>query len=59
MGRARGDMGLGVRHLIVGNCVVFYRIVAGGIEIGRIMHGARNMAPEDIWPSFDPQDPKA
>jgi toxin ParE1/3/4 len=47
-GRARPDMGPDVRSFVVGKYVVFYRIAPGGIDVGRIVHGARNVAPEDI-----------
>lgn len=56
MGRARPDVGLGIRTVVVSSYVVFYRVVSGGIEIGRVMHGACNIEPDDIWPSFDPRD---
>jgi toxin ParE1/3/4 len=41
-------MGPDVRSFVVGKYVVFYRIAPGGIDVGRIVHGARNVAPEDI-----------
>ena len=58
-GRSRPDIGPGIRSFIVGKYVVFYRIGAGGIDIGRVMHGARNIVPEDIWPSFLQSDDEA
>jgi toxin ParE1/3/4 len=53
-GRLRPDMGPGIRSFVVGKYVVFYRITLDGIDVGRVMHGARNIVPDDVWPSFVP-----
>ncbi len=51
-GRARADIGKGIRSFVVGQYVVFYRAVPGGIDVARVMHGARNIVPDDIWRSL-------
>jgi toxin ParE1/3/4 len=43
MGRPRDKLATGLRSFPVGDFVVFYRIVGDGIELVRIMHGARRM----------------
>ena len=51
-GRARPDIGRGVRSFTVERYVIFYRAMGGGIDVGRVMHGARNIVPEDILRSL-------
>lgn len=51
-GRARPNIGAGIRSFAVGNYVVFYRPVTGGVDIGRVLHGKRNILPADILRSF-------
>jgi toxin ParE1/3/4 len=43
MGRARDELAEGLRSFPVGKYVVFYRPIPGGIEIIRVLHGARDM----------------
>jgi toxin ParE1/3/4 len=52
-GRLRPDIGSGIRSFVVGKYVVFYRVTSAGIDVGRVVHGARNIVPADVWPSFD------
>lgn len=52
MGQARPDIGTGVRSFVVGSYIVFYRPISGGIDVGRILHGRRNIRPEDIRRGF-------
>jgi toxin ParE1/3/4 len=40
MGEARSDLGADLRVLTVGNYVVVFRPINGGIEVVRIIHGA-------------------
>jgi len=47
-GRARSEVRPGLRSTPVGNYVIFYRPLDEGIEIVRVLHGAR-----DIESSFD------
>jgi toxin ParE1/3/4 len=43
LGRTRPEISKEVRHFPVGNYLIFYRPVPDGIEILRILHGARRL----------------
>jgi toxin ParE1/3/4 len=43
MGRKRFDLASGLRSLAVNNYVIFYRPVSGGIQVIRVLHGARDI----------------
>jgi plasmid stabilization system protein ParE len=43
MGRARGQLGFGIRSLVVDNYIPFYRVREETIRIIRILHGARKI----------------
>ena len=43
MGEAKPDLGEGVRTLPVGNYLLVYRPAAEGIELLRVLHGARDL----------------
>jgi toxin ParE1/3/4 len=43
-GEAREDLGPGYRVFSVGNYVVVFRPVKGGIQVVRIIHGAREIS---------------
>jgi toxin ParE1/3/4 len=43
MGPARPDIARELRYHPVGHYLLLYRIVAGGIEIVRVVHGARDL----------------
>ena len=43
MGRVRNELGPSLRSFPVGNYVIFYREVSKGIEIIRVLHGARDI----------------
>ena len=43
MGLARPDIAPELRYHPVGNHLLLYRIIRGGIEIVRVVHGARNL----------------
>jgi toxin ParE1/3/4 len=45
-GASRDDLLPGMRHLVVGSYLTFYRIVGRDIEIVRVLHGRRNLARE-------------
>lgn len=45
MGRPRPDLHPGVRSFPVGSYVIFYRQVTEGIQVLRVMHGARDIPP--------------
>ena len=42
-GTARDEIGAGLRSFPVGNYVIFYRTARGGVEVARVLHGARNL----------------
>lgn len=43
MGRARPDLGTGLRSLTLGNYVIYYVPTDHSIEIARVLHGARDI----------------
>ncbi|MEH2090419.1 type II toxin-antitoxin system RelE/ParE family toxin [Nostoc sp.] len=43
IGRNRPELGEGIRSFPSGNYVIFYRSVEGGIQIMRVLHGARDI----------------
>ncbi|MBD2509408.1 type II toxin-antitoxin system RelE/ParE family toxin [Nostoc sp. ATCC 53789] len=43
IGRNRPELGEGIRSFSSGNYVIFYRTVEGGIQIMRVLHGARDI----------------
>ena len=43
LGRKRNDLAPGLRGLPVGNYVIFYRLVPEGIQVIRVLHGARDI----------------
>jgi len=43
MGQPRPELAPGLRSFSVGNYVVFYRPIEGGIEVARVVHGARDV----------------
>jgi toxin ParE1/3/4 len=43
MGRRREELASGLRSLPVGSYVIFYRDQDGGIEVIRVLHGARDI----------------
>ena len=44
MGRVRNELMEGIRSFAVGRYVIFYRSIPKGIEIVRVLHGARDVA---------------
>ena len=44
MGTLRDQFAPGLRSFPVGNYLVFYRIAADGIELVRVLHGARDLS---------------
>ena len=42
-GRRRDELALGIQSFLVGRYIIFYRVVAGAIEIVRVLHGARDI----------------
>ncbi|MCC5977848.1 MAG: type II toxin-antitoxin system RelE/ParE family toxin [Salinarimonas sp.] len=45
-GIARDDIASGIRHLVIGQYLTFYRVLDDGIEIVRVLHARRNVARE-------------
>jgi toxin ParE1/3/4 len=43
LGPERADIRPGLRYLVVERYVILYRMVEGGVEIVRVVHGARNL----------------
>jgi toxin ParE1/3/4 len=43
MGRNRSDIVPGIRYFPVGNYLIFYRETGQGVEIIRVLHGARSL----------------
>jgi toxin ParE1/3/4 len=41
---ARDDIAPGLRSSVVGNYLVLYRHIPQGVEVVRVLHGARNLA---------------
>ncbi len=44
LGRKREELAPGLRSYAVDSYVIFYRALRGGIEIIRVLHGARDIA---------------
>ena len=49
-GVARDDIKRGIRHLVTGQYLTFYRLIDDGIEIIRVLHGRREVTREDLRP---------
>lgn len=45
LGRARPELADGLRSFPHRQCVIFYRITEHGIELVRVLHGARDILP--------------
>ena len=43
IGRSREELGSNLRSYVIGKYVVFYREMAAGVEIVRVIHGARDI----------------
>lgn len=43
LGRARPELALHLRSFAVGNYVIFYRPMADGVEIARVLRGSRDI----------------
>jgi len=43
VGRKRDDLAPGLRGFPVGNYIIFYRAVQEGIQVIRVLHGARDL----------------
>ena len=47
-GVRRDDLGAGVRHVVVGNYLTFYRVADDRLDILRVFHGRRRLGADDI-----------
>ena len=45
MGRVRKKLAPELRSFPVRNYIIFYRTIEGGVEIARVLHGARDLPP--------------
>ncbi|HEU0066877.1 MAG TPA: type II toxin-antitoxin system RelE/ParE family toxin [Sphingomonas sp.] len=43
LGRSRPELATGLRSFTVGNYVIYYQPTAQGIDVARILHGARDV----------------
>ena len=43
MGRRREELSPGMRSFVVGSYVVFYRVIEDGVDVIRVLHGARDI----------------
>lgn len=48
-GMSRSDIGDGIRYVVVGEYLTFYRVDAGDIAILRVMHGRRDIGSDDVF----------
>ena len=46
IGKTVDEIAPGIRFFPVGSYLIFYRVVADGIEISRILHGARDIGAD-------------
>ena len=47
-GRQRPELGMSIRSFAVGNYIIFYEALPNGADIVRVLHGARDILPEDL-----------
>ncbi|HKW29314.1 MAG TPA: type II toxin-antitoxin system RelE/ParE family toxin [Verrucomicrobiae bacterium] len=45
MGRPREELATRLRSFPIGNYIIFYRPLENGVEIARVLHGARDFPP--------------
>ena len=45
IGRARRELSPRLRSFPVGRYIIFYRLIEKGVEIARVLHGARDLPP--------------
>ena len=45
MGRQREELAAGLRSFPVGGYIIFYRAMQNGVQITRVLHGARDFPP--------------
>lgn len=47
-GRERTELARGIRSFAVGNYIIFYFALPDGIDVVRVLHGARDIGPDDL-----------
>lgn len=47
-GVPRDDIAPGIRHLVVGRHLAFYRVTAETVDVLRLLHGMRRTGPADF-----------
>jgi toxin ParE1/3/4 len=47
-GASRDDIAVGLRYLVVGQYLTFYRVRDSAVEIARVLHGRRDITAEDV-----------
>ncbi|TIS96191.1 type II toxin-antitoxin system RelE/ParE family toxin [Mesorhizobium sp.] len=47
-GAPREDIAPGIRHLVVGEYLILYRVGEDAVEILRVLHGRRNIEADDL-----------
>lgn len=45
MGLQREELAIRLRSFSIGNYVIFYRLMENGVEVVRVLHGARDLPP--------------
>lgn len=53
MGRLRGELATGLRSFPVGRYVIFFRALSNGVEIVRVLHGARDLSADGFAKADD------
>ena len=46
IGKSADEIAQGIRFIPTGSYLIFYRVLADGIGIARILHGARDIGPD-------------
>jgi toxin ParE1/3/4 len=49
-GPVRDDVAPGIRHLVMNEYLIFYRVLDEEVEILRVLHGRRHITGSDIGP---------
>lgn len=49
-GAPREDIAPGIRHLVIGEYLTFYRVSEDTVEIVRVLHGRRRIEADDLNP---------
>ncbi len=47
-GMERTDIAAGIRHVVLGEYLTFYRIAEDHVQILRVLHGKRDISADDI-----------